>query len=124
MKKTIGEERRVEIVSEQLLDDNTLLQIRREDQENPGRLKAVVKYIDINISGKPVIKEDTICYVGDGYLTRLEFNDKAIAVFSRFSKDSENLVSLYVLDRHQFVPGEKFIKYFYEKKFEKKLELK
>jgi len=123
MKKTIGEERSVEIVSEQLLDDNTLLQIRREDKDDPDCLKVVVRYIDTNISGKLVIKEDMICYL-DLDIRRLEYNDQAIAVFNVNQTDEgeiKTLDSLYVFDRHQFVPGEKFIKYFYEKKFEKKL---
>ncbi len=101
MKRTIKEERETEIIKEEFLDENSLLQYKKDNNNN---FEVVIKYITKN-----QIHEQFLARIENSNpnktLLQLNEDSTAIAIFKKYD-NAYQLKRLYKVRTHSFAHSE------------------
>lgn len=109
MEKTIKKELDKEILNSELLNDNSLIVVSKE--ENKEYPTVAIRYIE-----NDSIKEDRIATLLPNIM--IQHNDNIVAVFITKKDEEDTLITVYDLDYHTYVEND-FLKTVYNEKVDK-----
>lgn len=114
MKKTISEDKKVRVLDEVILNDNSLLRYCMEDPEHSQYIYVSVRYIEMS-----AIRESSICKLDIesnlNPIINISSDRSVIAVFNQ-EGGIQVLQRIYDLNEHMFIPSD-FMNSVYNEKF-------